>query len=449
MAREIRRLGLLLAVLAVGVALLEVAVRVLGLPAVAASPWSADAREQEARNGPALQNLVHPFVGWSRRPGALAPWLFWTGAIPIAPDGDIGTWANQNSRANAFGYFSSIEDYAALEPDRFVVGVFGGSVADQLAGLAGDALAARLERRVGERIAPVAVINLAAGGYKQPQQAISLLEMILLGVPFDLVVNLDGFNEVVLGVGDALLGHHPMLPSRRHWSLTVELAEALPSEERLELAGRVVGSRRRARAIARAVEGSALLRHSALARVVASRAAGWWWARAERLEEGLQRLAAAPGANPLATLPAACLERRDGCVDLVADVWERSSLLMQRLAQESRAHYLHVLQPNFHAAEGKPLSPEERASMRRATPEQMLVPRGYPELRRRGERLRASGVAFHDLTDVFQAERTTLYVDACCHFNLRGNRILAERIADLAADLVAASTEAGTHDGGP
>ena len=143
------------------------------------------------------------------------------------------------------------------------------------------------------------------------------------------------------------------------------------------------------------------------------------------------------------------MERRDGCFDLVADVWERSSLLMQRLAQESRAHYLHVLQPNFHATEGKPLSPEERASTRKATPEQMLVPRGYQELRRRGERLRASGVAFHDLTDVFQAERATLYVDACCHFNLRGNRILAERIADLAADLIAGSAEDGTQEDDP
>jgi hypothetical protein len=443
-----RRLGLFLAVLAVGLALLEGAVRVLGLP-VAPGPWSADEREREARSGPALQNLVHPFVGWSRRPGALAPWLFWTGAIPIAPDGDLGTWASQNGRANAFGYFSSIEDYAALERDRFAVGVFGGSVADQLAALAGDALAARLEQRLGERIGPVAVVNLAAGGYKQPQQAISLLQMILLGVPFDLVVNLDGFNEVVLGVGDALLGHHPILPSSRHWSLTVELAEALPSEERLELAGRVVGSRRRARSIVRVVEGTPLLKHSALARLVASRAAGWWWARAERLEEGLQRLAAAPGANPLATLPAACLERRDGCFDLVADVWERSSLLMQGMAQGSRGHYLHVLQPNFHASGGKPLSPEERASIRKATPEETFVPRGYQELRRRGEHLRASGVAFHDLSDIFQAERATLYVDACCHFNLRGNRILAERIADLAADLIAGSAEAGTHDAGP
>lgn len=52
-------------------------------------------------------------------------------------------------------------------------------------------------------------------------------------------------------------------------------------------------------------------------------------------------------------------------------------------------------------------------------------------LRRGGERLRAEGVAFADLTQAFAEPPDHTYRDACCHLNDIGNRILAKNIASI------------------
>ena len=41
-------------------------------------------------------------------------------------------------------------------------------------------------------------VNLALGGYKQPQQLMTLAYLLSLGAEFDLILNIDGFNEVAL-----------------------------------------------------------------------------------------------------------------------------------------------------------------------------------------------------------------------------------------------------------
>ena len=50
------------------------------------------------------------------------------------------------------------------------------------------------------------ICNFGSGGYKQPQQLAALSEALLLGVPLDVVVNIDGYNEVALGKSDAQRG---------------------------------------------------------------------------------------------------------------------------------------------------------------------------------------------------------------------------------------------------
>ena len=53
---------------------------------------------------------------------------------------------------------------------------------------------------------------------------------------------------------------------------------------------------------------------------------------------------------------------------------------------------------------------------------------GYPMLRAMGRTLRNRGIAFLDCTRVFENVPETLYLDAC-HFNEKGNLLLAEAIA--------------------
>ena len=114
---------------------------------------------------------------------------------------------------------------------------------------------------------------------------------------------------------------------------------------------------------------------------------------------------------------------------LSVDAWERSSVEMHHLASGAGLVYVHLLQPNQYLEGSKPLSDKERRSFYKpSSPYGSTAREGLPMLRARGERLRAAGVRFHDLTQLFANERRTVYSDECCHFDPLGRQLLAARV---------------------
>jgi lysophospholipase L1-like esterase len=115
-------------------------------------------------------------------------------------------------------------------------------------------------------------------------------------------------------------------------------------------------------------------------------------------------------------------------------VWTRSSEQMNAICSAYGIRYLHCLQPNQYDIGAKPLSSEEKSSAFEAeSPYRSIIEVGYPQLRTAGDELRAEGIAFYDLSRIFEKQRQTLYKDNCCHFNAEGNRIMADAIAQAIA----------------
>ncbi len=113
-------------------------------------------------------------------------------------------------------------------------------------------------------------------------------------------------------------------------------------------------------------------------------------------------------------------------------IWKRFTLLQSRLAEAVGKPALFFVQPNQYLSQSKPLSEEER---RRAFNPAMaevrdlamrLVRDAVPELR-------GSGVPIFDMTNAFAGTKETLYQDDCCHFNARGNEILADAVLAILA----------------
>jgi hypothetical protein len=126
-------------------------------------------------------------------------------------------------------------------------------------------------------------------------------------------------------------------------------------------------------------------------------------------------------------------------------LWARSSRQMHDLCAARGIAYHHFLQPNQYVEGSKPLSREEvaKAFDERSVFRPVVVD-AYPLLRQAGRELAVQGVAFHDLTDLFEGVEETLYVDDCCHLNRRGNARLAAAVAAaLAADGVGGAGGAG------
>jgi hypothetical protein len=291
----------------------------------------------------------------------------------------------------------------------------------------GEALIAELEQRAPELRGRVRILNAAIGGYKQPQQLVALVLLSLQGVRFDAIVNLDGFNEIALSSTDATQRYNPLYPSRHHYLLELELGREDRSAETIERYAEVIRSRRSAEAW-RAAAQRWPFGGSELVRALFGRAVLHLESRAARLGQELQEEASPPPG--LAAYEPACLRDPDGCWDLIADIWEKSSLEMAAIADRIGARYLHVLQPNQYDQGSKPLSDVERRIA--YNPEHRWaagVLRGYPILRARIPGMRARGVAVHDFTRLFADVAEDRYVDVCCHYNLRGTNALATAIA--------------------
>jgi hypothetical protein len=115
----------------------------------------------------------------------------------------------------------------------------------------------------------------------------------------------------------------------------------------------------------------------------------------------------------------------------LAELWGNGSRQLNFLCRANRIAYLHVLQPNQYVPDSKPLSPQELSAAYRDEECYALgVKHGYPELLREAATLRAEGVDFHDLTRLFAAFADPIYVDTCCHYNQKGNDLLAEAVAE-------------------
>lgn len=420
----VKRIGLLAAALLASLLLLEVGTRVL-YRVSEGEPFPGDElrerlaptidpdrllrapREREPADGgvKVTNKVLHPYLGY----------VF---------DDDAG------DAINRFG-FPGVDPLVPPEADEIRVAIAGGSVALQLFRGGGDALRASLAPAFpGKRIELVA---LALGGYKQPQQLMALAWLLTLGAHFDLVVNLDGFNEVVLPFAEnEPLGIHPAFP--RSWQLyqsgALDVGRASYLAEVLELL-------RRQRSW-RWMLGTGLASRSAFVLRVLE-AVDARFARQISDEEDSFRASLNPSNLGFqATGPFVPHESEPALLAELVEIWKRSSLEMHALAEASGARYFHFLQPNQWVRKAKPLSGIERSQLRveGPFPPRDLVPRAYPLLGRAGTELGLRGVAFRSLVRVFKQETRTVYRDTCCHFNQLGIDTIAQSIGDaIVADL--------------
>ena len=293
-----------------------------------------------------------------------------------------------------------------------MVGLLGGSVAQEAAPF----LQAALERwfAVNQSSRQPIVSELAGPGARQPQQTLIVAYTLLLGGEFDLIVNLDGFNEMTAVAREE--GKISFFPP--YWGQQV----ALTTEEIL-LAGHIALLRREQARRAAARE-TPILRWSALFGLLNR----WQQERnaAEIIRRNQQLATVAAGYSLEKHGPGPGWKRAEGLRPEAARFWYRSSLMLARLAELGGADYYHFLQPNQYVPDSKPLSPEERESA--YVPRgyyKSVVERGYPLLREFHRDLQNQGVNYFDLTGIFAAHPETLYRDKCCHLNARGNELLA------------------------
>ena len=313
--------------------------------------------------------------------------------------------------------------------EEVIVGIFGGSVADGVARLASRTLIQELSNSPQHRGRVVSIYNLAGGGYKQPQQLGKLAYYYSMGAEFDVIINLDGFNEMAasyLNYRDQ--GVHPSYPV--HWNSRVS---STVSENYLDLyAGKKL----------------ILKRHSTLAKVCLLKGVRYspfmnfvfqifdnrQIRNIEKIDNELNTTSKgnAQESSYQSFGPDYDFNDWNRFHDDVAAIWANSSLAMHALAVGRGARYYHFLQPNQYIEGSKLLSTLEK--------EKFVLKKGsygnvykaaHNNITSSGDSLRETGVNYTDLTYLFKDTSRTLYIDNCCHLNQDGYSVIAKKISDI------------------
>ena len=122
---------------------------------------------------------------------------------------------NQKIPISNFGFWSGKDCNPIMKRARgkYIIGVFGGSFALGVYNSAQSIFKDALKSDDKDII----ILNFSTGGYKQPQQWLILAYLLSLGAEFDMVINIDGFNEVALPSSENIpVNVYPFYP--RMWA---------------------------------------------------------------------------------------------------------------------------------------------------------------------------------------------------------------------------------------
>lgn len=357
---------------------------------------------------------IHPYLGWVLNP-------------QVHPGSDL---IGRHVPVNSLGFNDREHGIPKRNANKFIVGVTGGSVAWQSSVAGENTLIERLRQEPLFRNREIQLIRLAMSGYKQPQQLMSLNYLLALGAEFDVVVNIDGYNEMALAVceneASGVFEAYPrMWQARvqdvvdpRIYSLSFRLLQIRADRQRL--ASNLLKSP---------------LRWSAAMNLL-------WYFRNQSLKQQFIDMGVeirthkhSQGFGFTAVGPSQLTPGDAGAYDDAAALWRNCSRQMHRLCRGNGIAYVHVLQPNQYVPDSKPMNVTEReAAIYDGQTYGKAVVEGYPLLIRQGAILRGEGIAFHDLTRLFSQIDEQIYVDLFCHYNQRGNDLLAEAVAEKIID---------------
>lgn len=388
-------------------------------------PWELSQQRRTLLDRPALlnkrttrpmvnalaQRVIHPYVGYLYEPHQ--PSLSLVNKEPLK---------RPECQVNAHGFFGP-GNFRDRSKESFHVLVMGGSMAHQVTCLSIKALRDALTMLPAMADRRLRIFAMTAGAFKQPQQLMALAYYHALGGKADLVINLDGYNEVTEHASRKKHSPHPIYPS--DWRINFT---SLNTPRTLSILGNIHALRDRQRWLAMATESvnftmTVNLLWNLMNKVLEADIA--------RHNQALLQSRIHPGRRSFATEgPKEQIEDKQ---EMAVDIWMRSSLGMAALARGMGARFLHLLQPNQYIQDSKPMGSTERkvAIMEGPMGEErkQSVRQGYRRMRRSSVHLREAGVNFVDLSLLFKGVKDPLYIDDCCHVNQKGNDMLAQAMA--------------------
>lgn len=343
---------------------------------------------------------------------------------PIVPHpyfGFVYDNANPGIHYNNHGFGNAVNFPYEREPDEIVIGIMGGSVAEQFAWWAQDFLA-----QVVTQIRPelekhkITVLNFGMGCAKQPQQAILAYYYADM---LDVIVNLDGFNEISpMGYQSEYFPMEYPCHSGKYFSRNPNLPAIFKTAKNLKSIDRKISKFAKLPVVSK----------SKFVYLIWNTVKGHISNRIEKLENGFWTDNGVYYSHRFfdPKMPIKMMMSKR------ADIWEKFIIRQSKFAEAAGIPTLFFLQPNLYVEDGKKLSQEELSKISIANggynrDSQITI--GYQELLSRLDGLRKRNIKIFDMTKLFNEVSETVYIDACCHLNSVGNDMMGVFIAEKIA----------------
>ena len=374
----------------------------------------------DALSGQLTADVLNPYFGPSHRSG-----------IPFDVPPELREPGHDAPRVatNNFGFVSPYSLPIDRGNNEFIIGIFGGSVSVWFCQVGVQHLLDDLRQHEFFKARTLVPLCMAHEGYKQPQQALILAYFLSIGQPFDLVINIDGLNEVALSSINNQQRLDISMPSASHLIPLINLIDkGSLTPERLESLAAVVRYRARVNNV-----GEMLNRNrSAAVDAVLGGYRTWLIGRYERETRTFDSLPSPPPGNSLiGAVPPT--EERSGAMlfQEIARNWAQASLLMHSMLAARNVPYLHVLQPNQYHQTSRSFGAEESAvAFSAESGFKSGVEQGYPVLlAEAATQGLATRAGFFDGTRIFDTEPAPAYIDNCCHYTRVGYLRLADFVA--------------------
>jgi len=361
--------------------------------------------------------MFHPYVGYVGRP----EYSYSARRKNINSETEIIT-------NNNYGVIS-IKDYAypyKKKKNDFVIAVIGGSVAAGFTKKGGEEYLQKYLNGYGFD-KNIVVINLAKGGFKQPQQLFHLQYALLSGFEFDAVINIDGFNDIVFAVHNIDTSINPVFPSGYHMRMLSKMRTGQKFDpDIVNLLSDYYSYYENELSLLSLVQ-KAPFKYSISLNLISDQLTENNLVRIRKLESkmllGGQRSMTNEFRGPI-------YNWGNDKYEVSANIWKQSSEHLYAICKANNLLYMHVLQPNQYVSGSKQLTVDEKKVAYIPKHEWSVAAReGYGYLISKGRELSGKGFPFYDLTMVFNDVEESVYVDTCCHFGRNGHEIMAQQIA--------------------
>jgi hypothetical protein len=358
---------------------------------------------------------LHPFFGYVLKQGAF-------------------TNEKLKLKVNRHGFFSLYEyPFFKANKNQFIVGIFGGSVANNFAvdEYVKQRLSNKLKTYPEFANKEIIVLNFGNGGYKQPQQLLILNYFLALGQKFDLVVNIDGFNEVALSNLNNTAQIEVGMPSVQHIQPLTGLANNNLSPEVMSSIVQISENKKQLKKAIDKLQTCQLALCHAVTSLQVKQLVNNYQQAVVKYDRQVKNSSTDIANSGIVYIPKAdSVLDRTAAFEKMASIWYESSIMMNQVLSSRKIKYCHLIQPNQYYPTKRVFTEKEKEiAISKDSPYIAGVTKGYPVLLSKVDDLQKARVNVFSGVNILDNTKDTVYKDACCHYNSVGEEILANYVS--------------------